>query len=107
MPSRLLVFPDDTARSLIDALNGAQQSVNIRMFLFTDPDMLAAVQAASGGGGSVPLLVATPQVVDFGSSTTTLTVAIENRDPVADPQRFMQVVGDEEKRHAEALLSMH
>ena len=42
-------------------------------------DALAAVQAASGGGGSVPLLVATPQVVDFGSSTTTLTVAIENR----------------------------
>lgn len=57
MPSRLLVFPDDTARSLIDALNGAQQSVNIRMFLFTDPDMLAAVQAARQRGVQVRVML--------------------------------------------------
>ena len=45
MPHRLLVFPDDTAQSLIDALTGAARSINIRMFLFTDPAMLAGAAA--------------------------------------------------------------
>ena len=57
MPSRLLVFPDDTAQSLIDALDGAKQSINIRMFLFTDPDMLAAVQAARRRGVTVRVML--------------------------------------------------
>jgi phosphatidylserine/phosphatidylglycerophosphate/cardiolipin synthase-like enzyme len=57
MAFRLLVFPDDTARSLIDALNGAQQTINIRMFLFTDPDMLAAVQAARKRGVQVRVML--------------------------------------------------
>jgi serine protease len=47
-------------------------------------DALAAVQLAQsqgGGGGpaTVPLLVATPASVDFGNTTTTLVVTIENR----------------------------
>ncbi len=42
-------------------------------------DALAAVQAATGSVGSAPLLVATPSVVDFGTSTTALSVVLENR----------------------------
>ena len=42
-------------------------------------DALAAVQAATGSVGSSPLLVATPSVVDFGTSTTALSVVLENR----------------------------
>ncbi|MCB9877561.1 MAG: S8 family serine peptidase [Planctomycetes bacterium] len=43
-------------------------------------DALAAVQAAQGGGGaSGPVLVATPNVVDFGADLTELVVELENR----------------------------
>ena len=47
-------------------------------------DALAAVQLAQsqgGGGGpaTVPLLVATPAVADFGNTTSTLVITIENR----------------------------
>lgn len=42
-------------------------------------DALAAVQAATGSVGSAPLLVATPAVVDFGTTTTSLSVVLENR----------------------------
>lgn len=46
MPDRLIVLPDDSAKPMLDALAGAKASINIRMFLFTDPDMVAAVKAA-------------------------------------------------------------
>jgi phosphatidylserine/phosphatidylglycerophosphate/cardiolipin synthase-like enzyme len=57
MPDRLIVLPDDTAKPLIDALTGAAVSVNIRMFLFTDPDMVAAVRAAQQRGVKVRVML--------------------------------------------------
>ena len=66
MPHRLIVLPDDTAKPLIDALAGAKRSINIRMFLFTDPEMLAAVQAAQARGVKVRVML-NPQRRD-GSS---------------------------------------
>jgi len=57
MSDRLIVLPDDTAKPLIDALAGATESVNIRMFLFTDPDMVAAVKAAEQRGVKVRVML--------------------------------------------------
>jgi cardiolipin synthase len=57
MTHRLIVLPDDTAKPLIDALAGARRSVNIRMFLFTDPDMVAAVKAAEARGVKVRVML--------------------------------------------------
>jgi phosphatidylserine/phosphatidylglycerophosphate/cardiolipin synthase-like enzyme len=57
MPDRLIVLPDDTAKPLIDALAGAKASINIRMFLFTDPDMVAAVKAAQARGVKVRVML--------------------------------------------------
>ena len=57
MTHRLIVLPDDTAKPLIDALAGAKRSVNIRMFLFTDPDMVAAVKAAEARGVKVRVML--------------------------------------------------
>ena len=84
MPSRLLVLPDDTARSLIDALTAAQQAINIRMFLFTDPDMLAAVQAAQARGVKVRVML-NPQRRDGTSDNedtrqALLAAGVEVRD---------------------------
>ncbi len=46
MTHSLIVLPDDTAKPILDAVNGATRSLNIRMFLFTDPTLLNAVVAA-------------------------------------------------------------
>ena len=84
MPHRLIVLPDDTAQSLIDALDGAKQSINIRMFLFTDPSMLAAVQAARKRGVTVRVML-NPQRRDGTSDNEDtreklLAAGIEVRD---------------------------
>jgi cardiolipin synthase len=54
---RLIVLPDDTAKLLIDALDGAKAWVNIRMFLFTDPSMVEAVKAAEKRGVKVRVML--------------------------------------------------
>jgi cardiolipin synthase len=57
MSCRLIVLPDDTAKPLIEALDGAKRSINIRMFLFTDPDMVQAVKAAEKRGVKVRVML--------------------------------------------------
>jgi len=57
MSHRLLVFPDDTAKSIIDPINAAKHALNIRMFLFTDPTMLHAVIAAKQRGVHVRVML--------------------------------------------------
>jgi phosphatidylserine/phosphatidylglycerophosphate/cardiolipin synthase-like enzyme len=57
MSHSLIVFPDDTPRSLIDALQGAKKAVNIRMFLFTDPTLLDTVVAAKKRGVRVRVML--------------------------------------------------
>jgi cardiolipin synthase len=57
MSHHLIVLPDDTAKPLIDALDGARRSVNIRMFLFTDPSMVEAVKAAERRGVKVRVML--------------------------------------------------
>jgi cardiolipin synthase A/B len=46
MSHRLIVLPDDTADAIIDPIKAARNTLNIRMFLFTDPSLLEAVIAA-------------------------------------------------------------
>jgi len=42
----LIVLPDDTAKPILDAVNGAQKSIWVKMFVFSDPALLKAVAAA-------------------------------------------------------------
>jgi cardiolipin synthase len=53
----LIVLPDDTAQPLLQALAGASRSLNIRMFLFTDPTLLDAVVAAKRRGVHVRVML--------------------------------------------------
>jgi cardiolipin synthase len=46
MTHRLIVLPDDTAKPIVDAINAAAKSLNVRMFLFTEPTLINAVIAA-------------------------------------------------------------
>ncbi len=84
MPHCLIVLPDDGARPLLEAIAGAQQAINIRMFLFTDPELLAAVQAARRRGVQVRVML-NPQRRDGSSDNedtrrALLDAGVEVRD---------------------------
>jgi cardiolipin synthase len=57
MAHSLIVLPDDTAQPILDALAGARRSLNIRMFLFTDPTLIEAVLAAHKRGVKVRVML--------------------------------------------------
>jgi cardiolipin synthase A/B len=57
MSHRLIVLPDDTAAAIVDPINAARHSLNIRMFLFTDPTLLDAVVAARHRGVNVRVML--------------------------------------------------
>jgi cardiolipin synthase A/B len=57
MSHQLIVLPDDTAKPIQDAVNGAKKSLNIRMFLFTDPGLLNAVIGAKKRGAHVKVML--------------------------------------------------
>jgi len=58
MSSRsLLVLPDDSSQPFIDAVASAQQTLRIKMFVFEDPDMIAAVIAAKKRGVDVRVML--------------------------------------------------
>ena len=50
MSRSLVVMPDDSAQPILEAIAAAQESLRIKMFLFSDPTLLAAVVAAQKRG---------------------------------------------------------
>jgi cardiolipin synthase A/B len=57
MSHRLIVLPDDTAQAILDPVNSARHSLNIRMFLFTYKSLLDAVIAARHRGVNVRVML--------------------------------------------------
>jgi cardiolipin synthase len=57
MAHSLIVLPDDTAQPILDALAAARRSLNIRMFLFTDPTLIEAVLGAHKRGVKVRVML--------------------------------------------------
>ena len=53
----LVVMPDDTAKPILDAINGATKSLRVKMFLFSDPTLLKAVIAAQKRGVKVRIML--------------------------------------------------
>jgi phosphatidylserine/phosphatidylglycerophosphate/cardiolipin synthase-like enzyme len=57
MSRSLIVMPDDTAKPILDAIVGAQKSLRVKMFLFSDPALLDAVIAAHQRGVKVQVML--------------------------------------------------
>ena len=53
----VLVLPDDTGELIIKAINEAQKSLRIKMFIFSDPDLIQATIAAKGRGVNVRVML--------------------------------------------------
>src|SRR5262245_63138949 len=52
-----IILPDDSARPILDAINAATKSLRIKMFVFSDPDLLKAVIAAHHRGIKVRVML--------------------------------------------------
>ncbi len=57
MSRSLIVLPDDSARPILDAINGATKSLRIKMFVFSDPALLQAVIGAQRRGVKVRVML--------------------------------------------------
>ena len=53
----LIVLPDDTAKPILNAINSAQKSIWVKMFVFSDPALLKAVAAAKKRGVDVRIML--------------------------------------------------
>jgi phosphatidylserine/phosphatidylglycerophosphate/cardiolipin synthase-like enzyme len=53
----LIVLPDDTGKSILDAIHAARKSIRIKMFVFSDPGLIDAVVAARGRGVEVKVML--------------------------------------------------
>jgi phosphatidylserine/phosphatidylglycerophosphate/cardiolipin synthase-like enzyme len=57
MSRSLIVLPDDTALPIVAAIDAAHRSVRVKMFLFTDPTLLAALVRARRRGVTVRVML--------------------------------------------------
>ena len=57
MSRSLIVLPDDSAKPILDAIDAAKKSLRIKMFVFSDPALLAAVIAAQHRGVKVRVML--------------------------------------------------
>src|SRR6476620_10971899 len=53
----ILVFPDDTVKLILDAIHEARKSLRIKMFIFSDPDLIDAVIGAHKRGLDVKVML--------------------------------------------------
>jgi cardiolipin synthase len=57
MSRSLVVLPDDSAKSILDAIHHAAKSLRVKMFVFTDPSLIAAVIQAHRRGVNVRIML--------------------------------------------------
>jgi len=57
MSRSLIVLPDDSARPIVDAINAAEKSIRVKMFVFSDPDLLKGIIAAHQRGVKVQIML--------------------------------------------------
>jgi phosphatidylserine/phosphatidylglycerophosphate/cardiolipin synthase-like enzyme len=57
MSRSIIVLPDDSAEPLLNAIAGAQSSLRVKMFVFSDPSLLEAVIAAHKRGVKVRVML--------------------------------------------------
>src|SRR6266545_6846462 len=57
MKRSLIVLPDDSAKPILAAIDGAARTLLVKMFVFSDPSLLKAVIAAKRRGVKVRMML--------------------------------------------------
>ena len=109
MSHKLIVLPDDTAKPILDGINGAKKALNVRMFLFTDTTLLGAVIAAKRRGVNVRVMLnparRSGETENEESRKTLVAAGIDVRDsnPAFDLTHQKSMVIDNEIGFVESL----
>ncbi len=53
----IIILPDDTKKPIVDAIDAAKKSIKIKMFVFSDPDLINATIAAKKRGVDVQVML--------------------------------------------------
>jgi cardiolipin synthase A/B len=53
----IIILPDDTRKPIVDAIDAAKKSIKIKMFVFSDPDLINAVIAAKKRGIDIQVML--------------------------------------------------
>ena len=53
----LIVLPDESSKPIIEAIAAAKKSLQVKMFVFSDPDLIKAVAAAHQRGVKVRVML--------------------------------------------------
>ena len=109
MSRSLIVLPDDSSQPIIDAVNKAEKSIRIKMFLFSHPELLEAVIAAHRRGVDTRVML-NPERRDGqkenSNCRTTLTeagVPVLDSNPAFDVTHEKSMVIDDELAFVQSL----
>ena len=109
MPHSLIVLPDDTAKPILDAINAATHSLNVRMFLFSDLTLLDAVIAAKRRGVNVRVMLnparrsGETENEDARKSLLAAEIDVRGSNPAFDLTHQKSMVADNEIGFVESL----
>ena len=53
----IIILPDDTKKPIVDAIDAAKKNIKIKMFVFSDPDLINAVISAQARGVKVQVML--------------------------------------------------
>jgi phosphatidylserine/phosphatidylglycerophosphate/cardiolipin synthase-like enzyme len=84
----VLVFPDDTPRLIIDTINEAKESLRIKMFLFSDIDLIKAVVDAHKRGLDVKVMLNPTRRSGEGENESTRKILEDAGVTVKDTNPF-------------------
>jgi cardiolipin synthase len=109
MSRNLIVLPDDSAKPILDAINHATKSLRIKMFVFTDPSLIAAVVEARRRGVIVRIMLNPKRrngVSENDQSRSTLLAAgvdVLDSNPAFDLTHEKSMVVDETSAFVKSL----
>jgi phosphatidylserine/phosphatidylglycerophosphate/cardiolipin synthase-like enzyme len=109
MSHTLIVLPDDTAAPIVEAINAAKTSLNVRMFLFTDETLLSAVIAAKKRGVNVRVMLnparrhGESENEEARKTSTDAGIEVRDSNPAFDLTHQKSMVIDNEVGFVESL----
>jgi phosphatidylserine/phosphatidylglycerophosphate/cardiolipin synthase-like enzyme len=109
MHRSLIVLPDDTVQPLAEAIAAAKKSLRIKIFLFSDPTLLAAVIAAQQRGVKVRVMLnparRSGEVENEAPRATLLAAGVEviDSNPDFDITHEKSLVVDDETAFIQSL----
>lgn len=109
MSHTLIVLPDDTAKPILDAIEGAKKSIRVKMFLFSDPGLLEAVQKARKRGVTVRVMLnparrdGESENVETAKKLKAANIEVIDSNPAFDVTHEKSMVVDEQQAFVHSL----